>query len=43
MTTKTSSHKKISSSPVVWKMMIIMCISHDGDVYLVNRITDLKD
>jgi len=29
MTTKTSSHKKFISSPVVWKMVYI---SHDGCV-----------
>jgi len=40
MTTEVSSHKKFSSSPVVWKMVYI---SRDGYVYLVNRITVLRD
>ena len=43
MTTKASSHKKFSSSQVVWKVVMIMYISHVGYVYLVNRITDLRD
>jgi len=35
---------KISSIPVVWKVvMMIVYVSYDGYVYLVNRITDLGD
>jgi len=42
--TKESSHKKFSSSPVVLKVvMMTIYISYDGYIYLVNRITDLRD
>jgi len=44
ITTKTSSRKNFSSSAVVWKVvMMIMYICYDGHIYLVNRITDLRD
>jgi len=43
-TTEESSHKKFNSRPGVWKVvMMIMYISYDGYIYLVNRITDLRD
>ena len=43
-TTKAFSHKRFSSSPVVWKVvMMLMYISYDDYVYLVNRVTDLSD
>jgi len=39
-----SSNKNFSSSPVVWTVvMMIMYISYDGYVYLVNRVTGLRD
>jgi len=38
-TTKASSHKNVSSSPVVWKVMMMMMIMY---IY-TYRITDLKD
>jgi len=41
-TTKESSHKNLS--PVLWKVvMMIMYISYEGYIYMVNRITDLRD